>query len=74
MLLAIFLSVALKHVRSSLFQLLLLGGAYELMSDGILGSLPGGTYPRLVVYARPGIHTYLLTHNRSPCTYGEGIL
>ncbi len=42
-LLAIFLSVALQHVRPSLFQLLLLGGVYELMSDGILGSLLGGT-------------------------------
>jgi hypothetical protein len=38
-----FLAVALRHVRPSLFQLLLLGGVYELMSDGILGSLLGGT-------------------------------
>lgn len=43
LLLLLFLGVALKHVRPSLFQLLLLGGVYELMSDGLLGSLIGGT-------------------------------
>jgi hypothetical protein len=43
LLLMVFLGIALRHVRPSLFQLLLLGGVYELMSDGLLGSLIGGT-------------------------------
>jgi hypothetical protein len=43
LLLLVFLGVALKHVRPSLFQMLLLGGVYELMSDGLLGSLIGET-------------------------------
>jgi hypothetical protein len=34
-----FLTVALRHRRATLFQLLLLGGVYELMADGILGSI-----------------------------------
>ena len=37
-----FLAVALKHRRVSLFQLLLLGGIYEFMADGLLGSILGG--------------------------------
>ena len=37
-----FLAVALKHRKATLFQLLLLGGVYELMADGILGSLLAG--------------------------------
>lgn len=32
----------MKRVRPSLFQLLLLGGIYESMSDGLLGSYFGG--------------------------------
>jgi hypothetical protein len=43
LLLLAFLAVSLRHVRPSLFQLLLLGGVYELMTDGLLGSLIGGT-------------------------------
>jgi len=45
LLLMTFLGVTLKHIRPSLFQLLLLGGVYELMTDGLLGSLLGGTLP-----------------------------
>ena len=37
-----FLAIALKHRRASLFQLLLLGGVYEFMADGLLGSILGG--------------------------------
>ena len=37
-----FLTVALKHRRATLFQLLVLGGVYELMADGILGSILAG--------------------------------
>jgi hypothetical protein len=43
LLLLAFITVALRHVRPNVFQLLLLGGVYELMSDGLLGSLIGGT-------------------------------
>jgi hypothetical protein len=43
LLLLTFLGIALKHARPSLFQLLLLGGIYELMSDGLLGAFIGGT-------------------------------
>lgn len=37
-----FLTVALKHTKPTLFQLLLMGGVYELMADGLLGSFLGG--------------------------------
>lgn len=37
------LTVSLRHTKPTLFQLMVLGGVYELMSDGILGSLVGGT-------------------------------
>jgi len=37
-----FLTVALRHRRATLFQLLILGGIYELMADGILGSILAG--------------------------------
>jgi hypothetical protein len=43
LLLLAFIGVALRHVRPSLFQMLLLGGVYELMSDGLLGSVLGRT-------------------------------
>jgi hypothetical protein len=43
LLLMVFLGVTLRHIRPSLFQMLLLGGVYELMADGLLGSLIGGT-------------------------------
>lgn len=45
LLLMLFLGVALKHVRPTAFQMLLLGGVYELMPDGLLGALIGGTLP-----------------------------
>jgi hypothetical protein len=38
-----FLGFALKHSRPTLFQLLIFGGIYELMSDGLLGSYLAGT-------------------------------
>jgi hypothetical protein len=38
-----FLGVALKHSRPTLFQLLIFGGIYELMSDGLLGGYLSGT-------------------------------
>ena len=37
-----FLTVTLRHRQATLFQLLLLGGVYELMADGILGSILAG--------------------------------
>jgi hypothetical protein len=37
-----FLSVSLRHTRATLFQLLLMGGIYELMADGILSSIIAG--------------------------------
>jgi hypothetical protein len=44
LLLVAFLAVALEHVRPSLFQLLLLGGVYECMADGLLSSVIGGRF------------------------------
>jgi len=44
-----FLGVALKHIRPTPFQLLLLGGVYEMMSDGLLGSSLGGNLVGLLV-------------------------
>jgi hypothetical protein len=37
-----FLTISLRHTRATLFQLLLMGGIYELMADGILGSVLAG--------------------------------
>ena len=37
-----FLTVSLKHARPTLFQVLLLGGIYELMADGVLASILAG--------------------------------
>lgn len=45
LLMTAFLTVSLRHARATLFQLLLLGGIYELMADGILGSILGGKPP-----------------------------
>lgn len=37
-----FLAIALKHRRATLFELLLLGGIYELMADGLLSFIFSG--------------------------------
>jgi len=42
LLMTAFLTVTLRHRKTTLFELLLLGGVYELMADGLLGSILGG--------------------------------
>jgi len=62
LLLVAFLGLTMKHVRPSLFQLLLLGGVYESMADGLLSSYIGGRLGSVIFFIPLAIPIFTLVY------------